>query len=179
MKSLLFTSALVALGGVLAMAGSVQAELKVGDEAPAFELTGSDGKVYKSSDFKGKQVVVIAWYPKAFTGGCTKECKSLKEHGADLKKLDVSYFTASCDTVQLNTDFAKSLMLDYPILSDPDKKVATAFGVVDATRPNPQRWTFYIGKDGKIAHIEKSVKTETHGKDIAAKLREMGVGERK
>ena len=70
-------------------------------------------------------------------------------------------------------------MLDYPILSDPDKKVATAFGVVDATRPNPQRWTFYIGKDGKVLHIDKGVKTDTHGHDIAAKLKELGVPEKK
>lgn len=70
-------------------------------------------------------------------------------------------------------------MLDYPILSDPEKKVATAFGVVDATRPNPQRWTFYIGRDGKILHVDKGVKTETHGKDIAEKLKELGVAERK
>lgn len=69
MKSMLYSCALLALGGVLAMSDSASAELKVGDESPAFELTGSDGKVYKSSDFKGKQAVVIAWYPKAFTGG--------------------------------------------------------------------------------------------------------------
>ena len=69
MKAMLYSSALVALGGVLAMSGAAQAEPKVGDDAPAFELTGSDGKVYKSADFKGKQAVVIAWYPKAFTGG--------------------------------------------------------------------------------------------------------------
>jgi len=70
-------------------------------------------------------------------------------------------------------------MLDYPILSDPEKKVAAAFGVVDLLRPFPQRWTFYIGKDGKILHVDKSVKTDTHGKDIAEKLKALGVPERK
>ena len=59
----------LALLGVLAMPNPTQAELKTGDEAPAFELPGSDGKTYKLADFKGKQVVVVAWYPKAFTGG--------------------------------------------------------------------------------------------------------------
>ena len=179
MKSWLYGCAVLALGGALSMSSSAHAEPKVGDEAPAFELKGSDGKTYKSADFAGKQVVVIAWFPKAFTGGCTKECKSMRESSAELKKLDAAYFTASCDTVEKNTDFAKSLDLDYPILSDPEKKVATAFGVVDPTRQNPQRWTFYIGKDGKIAHVDKGVKTETHGKDIAAKLKELGVGEKK
>ena len=69
MKSMLCSCAVLALGGVLAMNTSAFAELKAGDEAPAFELTGSDGKIYKSADFKGKQAVVIAWFPKAFTGG--------------------------------------------------------------------------------------------------------------
>lgn len=160
------------------MTNAARAELKAGDEAPEFELKGSDGKTYKSADFRDQRVVVIAWFPKAFTGGCTAECKSLVDSGAELKKLDVAYFTASCDTVEKNTDFAKQLKLDYPILSDPEKTVATAYGVVDANRPNPQRWTFYIGKDGKILHIDKGVKTTSHGKDMAAKLKELGVGEK-
>ena len=64
--SFLFTIALMA---VLAMAAASHAELKVGDDAPEFELPGSDGKTYKLSDFAGKEAVIIAWYPKAFTGG--------------------------------------------------------------------------------------------------------------
>ena len=52
---------------------------KVGDEAPDFTMTGSDGKTYKLSDFKGKQAVVVAWFPRAFTGGCTKECAVVQE----------------------------------------------------------------------------------------------------
>ena len=64
-------------------------ELKVGDQAPDFSLPASDGKTYKLSDFKGKQAVVIAWFPKAFTQGCTIECKSLAEHGDMIKKYNV------------------------------------------------------------------------------------------
>ena len=154
-------------------------ELKVGDPAPNFELTGSDGKTYRLSDFQGKQAVVIAWFPKAFTGGCTAECTSFREDGAGLRQYDVAYFTASCDTAEQNTKFAKSLNLDYPILSDPEKKVARVFGVVDDKRPNPYRWTFYIGKDGKILHIDKSVKTKTHGQDVAKKLAELKVAKKK
>ena len=60
-------------------------ELKVGDQAPDFSLQASDGKIYKLSDFKGKQAVVLAWFPKAFTQGCTIECKSLAEHGDMIK----------------------------------------------------------------------------------------------
>ena len=167
------------LVGLLAFFGlglnAVQAEVKVGDPSPDFTLQASDGKTYKLSDFAGKQAIVIAWFPKAFTGGCTKECKSFRENGEKLRGTNVAYFTASCDDVDTNTKFAKSLELDYPILSDPKRDVATAFGVVDSAQKNPRRWTFYIGKDGKILHIEKMVKTESHGADVAAKLKELGV----
>src|SRR4051794_17650248 len=80
-------------------------EPKVGDKAPEFSMAGSDGKTYKLSDFKGKKAVVLAWFPKAFTGGCTAECKSFREKGDALKPLNVAYFTASVDPAQMNTDF--------------------------------------------------------------------------
>ena len=91
-----------------------------------------------------------------------------------MRKFDVAYFTASVDPVEKNTDFAKSLDLDYPILSDPDKKAAKALGCLNA-RGLSNRWTYYIGKDGKILHVDKKVKAGSHGEDIAAKLEELGV----
>jgi peroxiredoxin Q/BCP len=90
----------------------------------------------------------------------------------------VAYFTASCDSVQKNTDFAKSLQLDYPILSDPEKTYATKLGCLNA-RGLSNRWTYYIGKDGKVLFIDKKVKAGDHGKGIAAKLKELGVEEKK
>lgn len=151
------------------------AELKAGDAAPEFALEGSDGETYRLADFKDKQAVVLAWFPKAFTGGCTAECKSLRDSGEAIREYDVAYFTASCDTVDLNTKFAASLDLDYPILSDPDGDVARAYGVIDDSRKVPYRWTFYIGADGNILAIEKDVQTKSHGEDVAAKLDELGV----
>src|SRR5688500_4798896 len=155
------------------------AELKVGDKAPDFKLPGSDGKTYSLKDFAGKKAVVIAWFPKAFTGGCTAECKSMKADGEAIREFEVAYFTASTDTPEVNKKFAESLDLDYPILSDPSKKVAEAYGVVHEKREVPERWTFYIGEDGKILHIEKKVQPKSHGKDISAKLKELGVEEKK
>src|SRR5688572_22837149 len=148
--------------------------LKVGDPAPDFEMKGSDGRTYKLSDFKGKKMVVIAWYPKAFTPGCTAECKSLKGQGQLLKPLDVAYFTASTDTPETNKKFAESLGLDYPILSDPTLETAKAYGVVEGEKKTASRWTFYIDKQGKIAHIDKSVATASHGGDILQKILDMG-----
>lgn len=151
------------------------ADLKAGDAAPSFTLTGSDGKEYSLSDFAGKKAVVVAWFPKAFTGGCTKECISFRENGDAIRKFDVAYFTASCDTVDRNTEFAKKLELDFPILSDPGKKVAEAYGVVHPGRAVPERWTFVIGTDGKILHVDKKVKAAIHGEDLVALLNKLDI----
>ena len=167
--------------GLLGMlfAAPVQAELKVGDAAPTFKLTGSDGKTYDLADMKGKYVVV-AWYPKAFTGGCTAECKSFAKDGALLKAYDIMYFTASCDTVEQNTKFAKEeIKADYPILSDPTREVAKAYGLVDSDKGNAKRVTFVIGPDGKIADIETKVKTAEAAKQMADKLAALKVPAKK
>ena len=77
--------------------------------------------------------------------------------------------------MKVNTEFANKLDLDYPILSDPGKKVAEAYGVVHEGRKVPERWTFIIGDDGKIKHVDKKVKAGTHGEDIAKKLAELKI----
>ena len=169
-------TAALGLGLVAWTAGSAAAEeLKAGDKAPAFTLKGSDGKTYSLDDFKGKKAVVVAWFPKAFTGGCTKECKSFREHSAEMKKLNVAYFTASVDTPDYNKKFAESLDLDYPILSDPDKSVAKAYGVLNPERGVPNRWTFYIDKNGVIKEVDKKINTTNAGPDVAAKVKELGL----
>lgn len=174
--SLSMTLALVAL----ALPAPLLAEdVKVGDDAPDFEMVGSDGKTYKLSDFKGKQAVVVAWYPRAFTGGCTKECESFKKEGASIREFNVAYFTASCDPVEKNKAFAESLSVDYPILSDPDGSVATAYGIYSVDRKAASRFTYYIGENGKVLFIDKTVKTASHGSDVAAKLGELGVAKKK
>ena len=155
-------------------------ELKAGDPAPDFSLPGTDGKTYKLSDFKGKQAVVVAWFPKAFTGGCTAECKSLAANGGKIRKFDVAYFMASVDPLEGekgNKAFAKSEKADFPMLSDETKSVAAAYGVLNP-RGVTNRWTFYIGKDGKIAAIDKAVKPATSAEDMVAKLKELKVPQR-
>jgi peroxiredoxin Q/BCP len=162
--------------GVSASVAQLSAEeLKVGDEAPDFKLIGTDGKMYQLSDFKGKKTVVLAWFPKAFSGGCTKECKSFREQGEAIRKFNVAYFTASVDDPKDNKRFAQSLELDYPILSDPEKTTAKAYGVVDEKRKLPYRHTYIIGEDGKILHIDRNVNAATHGQDLVKQLDKLGV----
>lgn len=151
---------------------------KVGDEAPDFEMMGTDGMTHSLKDYVGKQAVVIAWFPRAFTGGCTKECKSMKDSGSLLKRFDVAYFTASTDELEGekgNIAFAKSLELDYPILSDPKGKNAKMFGVLAEGRNAASRVTFVIGKDGKILAVVDKVTTESHGEDLVKLLDELKV----
>jgi peroxiredoxin Q/BCP len=153
------------------------ADLKVGDPAPDFTLQASDGKTYKLSDFKGRQAVVVAWFPKAYTRGCTIECKSLAEHGDLIKKFNTTYFMASVDTLEDNKGFAEQQKADFPLLSDPTKKTAEAYGVLNQNGL-ASRWTFYIGADGKILAIDKEIKPATSAEDMAAKLAELGVAKR-
>jgi peroxiredoxin Q/BCP len=173
-KTLALVAAVFCLVGVAQIAAAAE-PLKVGDAAPDFELKGSDGKTYKLSDFRDKQAVVIAWFPRAFTGGCTKECESLRDSGAELKKFNVAYFTASVDPAETNKKFAESLKVDYPILSDESGEIAKKYGIFNEDRKTAQRVTFYIGEDGKIAHIDNAVVTASHGADVAARLRALGV----
>jgi thioredoxin-dependent peroxiredoxin len=91
----------------------------------------------------------------------------------------VAYFAASVDQLDANQAFARSLGVDYPLLSDPDKSVAKAYGVVDEDQPFASRWTFYIGVDGRILYIDKQVSPATHGRTVAAKLAELGVARRR
>ena len=186
--------ALMAIGLAAALAVGVKAqttELKVGDTAPDFSLQASDGKTYKLSDFKGKKAVVVAWFPKAFTQGCTIECKSLAENGDKIRKYDVAYFMASVDPLEDNIRFAKATTVDvigtgqkvdkkeadFPMLSDPTKDTAKAYGVL-SERGFANRWTFYVDKNGRIAYIDKAVKPATSAEDMIAKLGELKVPSR-
>ncbi len=148
--------------------------LEVGDQAPDFTLEATDGKTYTLEQFHNKQAIVIAWYPRAFTSGCTIECKSLAQNGHLLKVLDVTYFMASVDPLEKNKEFAAENEADFPLLSDPSKKVAAAYDVL-AVYGMPKRHTVYIGKDGKVLFVDRNIKASTSAEDMAAKLKELGI----
>jgi len=183
MRALLTMGIAVALSAGLTAQGPV--ELEVGDMAPDFTLEGSDGNTHTLSDYRG-QAVVVAWFPRAFTGGCTIECKSLAENGDEIREYDVTYFMASVDSIEDNTAFAQATSVqlgnrvvekeaaDFPMLADPTKEVATAYGVL-SERGSANRWTFYIDAEGRVAAIDKSVNPETSAEDMIARLGELEV----
>ena len=188
---------LMTMALVMTLAGSAMAQgaadLKVGDMAPKFSLQGTDGNTHALSDYKDKQAVVVAWFPRAFTRGCTIECKSLAENGDKIRQFDVAYFMASVDPLEDNIRFANATSVtlgegadamvvekeaaDFPMLSDPTKDVATRYGVLSA-RGTASRWTFYIDKTGRIAAIDKMVSPATSAEDMLAKLAEVKVAMR-
>src|SRR5262249_28415882 len=104
---------------LLFIASASPDDLKVADTAPDFTMQGSDGKTYKLSELnKQGKAVVLAWFPRAMTPGCTKECTSFKTDGPKMRDYQVAYFTASNDPVEKNKQFAEQVGADYPILSD-------------------------------------------------------------
>ena len=149
-------------------------ELKVGDMAPDFNLQATTGEYFKLSDYRGKQAVVLAWYPMANTRGCTIECRSLVEKGHLIRAFDVSYFMASVDALDENRDFAKKTDADFPMLSDPTKETAKAYDVLNLFRV-ASRVTFYISKEGKILKIDEDINPSTAAEDMAETLKQLKI----
>lgn len=159
-----------ALVGAASLSAFAEAQLKVGDPAPPFTLESTDGGEYTLGD----RAVVLAWFPRAYTRGCTIECKSIAKHGHLIRRFDVDYFMASVDPIEDNVGFAKENNADFPMLSDPTKETATAYGVLHE-RGFAKRHTFYIGADGTILAIDRDVEPATAAQDIAATLAELDV----
>ena len=203
MRALLTIGLIAGLAGAAVVAQgppnaapAVPTVVKVGDMAPDFTLPGTDGKTHKLSDYRGKQAVVIAWFPRAFTQGCTIECKSLADNGDKIKQYDVTYFMASTDTIEENTKFAKATSVtlqgrggaaatvvekkeaDFPLLSDANKEVAAKYGVLMPNGQVANRWTFYIDKTGKVVAIDTAVRPATSAEDMIAKLAELKVAKK-
>ncbi len=167
--------AALGLGFLLASTVTMTAHaLKPGDMAPDFSLPGSDGKTYQLSDYRGKQAVVLAWFPKAYTYGCTIECKSLAENGHKIRAYDVTYFMASVDPLKESTGFAQDTGADFPLLSDHEKTVAQDYDVLHE-KGYAMRHTYYIDIDGKILYIDEDITPETSAEDMIANLERLNV----
>ena len=106
------------------------------------------------------------------------ECKTLRESGESIREFDVAFFAASIDQPETNRKFAESLDLDYPILSDPTREAARAYGVLRGFGMYAARHTIYIGEDGTIHFIDTKVRPRTAGQDVAARLEALGVRRR-
>jgi peroxiredoxin len=141
--------------GFLALAARAQskATLKVGDMAPDFALPSTAGKEIRLSDFRGNRVVILAFFPAAFTGGCTKEMKGYQANLEKVAGVGAQVLGISTDNLPSLQRWAQELNLEFPLLSDFSRKVSAAYGVLNETRGTASRTTFVIDKEGRIQHI--------------------------
>ncbi len=135
---------------------------KVGDTAPLIEGKDQDGKTWKLADAVGKKVVLLYFYPKDDTPGCTKEACGFRDSIADLKKDKVEVIGVSFDSPESHQKFISKYNLNFPLLADTDGKIAGAYGVKMDGKSMARRASFLIGLDGKIAHVTDTPKADTH-----------------
>jgi peroxiredoxin Q/BCP len=147
---------------------------KVGDKAPLVEGKDQNGKDWKLADAVGKKIVLLYFYPKDDTPGCTKEACGFRDSIESLKKDNVEVIGVSFDSGDSHQKFIAKYSLNFPLLADTDGKIADAYGVRMNGKSMAKRVSFLIGLDGKIAHVTDSPSAETHlteMKAAAAKLK--------
>jgi peroxiredoxin Q/BCP len=168
---------LTALGCAAVLTGNVRAEEgktpKAGDKAPLFEGKDQDGKAFKLADHVGKHAVLLYFYPKDNTPGCTKQACGLRDRIADLKKDNIEVVGVSRDDTESHKKFIADQNLNFTLLADTDGKITELYGAQMQGRPMSRRVSFLIKKDGKIAHVTDTPSADTHlneMKDAAMKL---------
>ncbi len=150
--------------------------LQAGEPAPRFKLPASTGETVDLADFKGKRVVLY-FYPKADTPGCTTEACGFRDAIAGYKKLDVPVFGISPDPVADVKAFAEKFNLNFPLLADEDHAVTEKFGVWQEKSMYGKKYmgaartTFVISPEGKIEHVFERVKPQGHDQEVLEYLR--------
>ncbi|MGD9633096.1 MAG: thioredoxin-dependent thiol peroxidase [Pirellulales bacterium] len=155
--------------------------IEAGQKAPAFTLTADDGAKVRLSDLKGQRVVVY-FYPRDDTPGCTREACAFRDQHAALKKLGVKILGISTDSIESHGKFRDKYQLNFPLLADPDHTVAEKYGawreknMYGKKSMGIQRSTFLIDADGKVAKVWKAVKVDGHDEQVIAAIKELKQG---
>lgn len=183
--------AALALMAVSVQAADKKTDLKVGDAAPVFKAKDDQGKTWKSSDYVGKKILVVYFYPADMTGGCTKQACGFRDDMKKLEAKDVEVVGVSGDSVRNHQLFKKAENLNFTLLADEKGQVAEAFGVpftkkessiervIDGKKETltrggtARRWTFIVDRDGKIAMKNTKVKAAEDSKAILKKVEEL------
>ncbi len=150
--------------------------LQVGDKAPLFELADQNGNMVKMADFIGKKQVLVYFYPKAMTPGCTVQAQGLRDSKSALESHNTVVFGISPDEPKRLDKFCQRDELNFTLLSDPEHKTAEDFGVWGLKKfmgreyDGIHRLTFLVGLDGKISHVFNKFKTKDHHEVVIAHL---------
>jgi peroxiredoxin Q/BCP len=148
-------------------------ELKVGDKAPDFSLMDEHGRPVNLKDFLGKKPVVLYFYPKDFTSGCTTEACSFRDDYKAYEEKGAVVIGVSLDSVESHKRFSEKHNLPFPILSDNRKEAAKAYGVLGIGGFLAKRVTFIIDKKGTIAAVFSKVDVKLHSKEVLKALDEL------
>jgi peroxiredoxin Q/BCP len=146
--------------------------LKKGDKAPGFTLKSDKGEEVRLADFLGKTDVVLYFYPKDNTSGCTKEACSFRDNIQEIETRNAVVFGVSPDSVKSHQNFINKQDLNFTLLSDPEHKVAEAYGAWGEKSMYGRKYmgilrtTFIIGKDGMIKHVFEKVKPAAHAEQV-------------
>lgn len=150
-----------------------------GQKAPAFSLPADDGKTVKLADFQGRPVVLY-FYPKDDTPGCTKEACAFRDRKKEIEKLGAVVVGVSPDDVESHVRFKEKYRLNFPLLADKDHQVAERYGawreknMYGKKTLGIQRSTFLIGPDGTVAKVWKRVKVDGHDEQVLEALKNLG-----
>ena len=143
---------------------------KAGDTAPSFEGMDQDGKTVKLADFAGKKNVLLYFYPKDFTGGCTKEACGLRDRMGELQTNNVEVIGVSFDSADSHKKFIAQYNLNFTLLADPDGKIVDLYDVKMPMMKMAKRVSFLIGTDGKIVHVTDAMSPQTHFDEMSAAI---------
>jgi peroxiredoxin Q/BCP len=162
MKTNWFANLLVIGSMLFSTAAAYAAIPKAGDTAPLFTGQDQDGKTVKLADLIGKKIVLLYFYPKDFTGGCTKEACGFRDRMGDLQKDSVEVIGVSHDSVDSHKKFADAYKLNFTLVADPDGKIITAYDAKMPVVSMAKRVSFLIGLDGKIVHVTDAGNPDLH-----------------
>jgi len=143
---------------------------KAGDTAPAFAGKDQDGKTVSLADFAGKKTVLLYFYPKDFTGGCTKEACGFRDRMGELQTNNVEVVGVSFDSADSHKKFIEKYNLNFTLLADTDGKITDAYGVKMPVMNMSKRVSFLIGQDGKIIHVTDAMNPQTHFSEMQAAI---------
>ena len=147
--------------------------MKAGDPAPDFEGPTSDGSRLGLKDFLGKKSVVLYFYPKDDTPGCTKEACSFRDNLKPIRAMGAEIVGVSLDGIQSHSKFASKYGLTFPLISDKEKRIANAYGVLKDIGTSTNRVTFIIDKTGKVAKVFPKVDVTKHTEEVVSALKEL------
>lgn len=147
---------------------------EVGDKVPDIEAQTYGGEKIRLSDFLDGGSVVLYFYPRDNTSGCTKEACSMRDGMEELENLGVKVLGVSTDSVKSHENFRDKYDLNFPLLSDKSKEVVKKYGV-ESARGSAKRTTFLIDKDRVVRYIWKKVNTSKHADEVISKVKELGL----